>query len=220
MPERAAPAALRILVADDHELVRRGIAAALDSQPDLAVVAQACDGLEACSLAARLRPDVVVLDISMPRLNGLLATRRILDWAPETRVVALTMHDDPRFVRGFLEAGGLGWVLKSASVETLVLAMQAAARGETWLDPEVARRLDAGPSASPSTARGLGRLAPREREVLQLVVEEHSSGQIAAALGMSPKTVEHHRARILRKLGARSIVQLCALVVREGLVDA
>jgi DNA-binding NarL/FixJ family response regulator len=211
----------RILLADDHALVRTGLRRILEAEPDLTVVAEAADGAEAVELARSIRPDLVVLDISMPRMTGLQAAREIARRAPTVRTLMLSMHDNEQYFFSALQAGACGYVLKSAADEDLVGACRAALRGESFLYAGVAstlvrdylERMRRG-ERMPQTV-----LTQREDEVVKLIAEGHSSKEIAATLFISPKTVERHRANVLAKLGMRDRTELTRYAIRAGLIE-
>jgi DNA-binding NarL/FixJ family response regulator len=195
---------LRLLIADDHGIVRGGLRVLLDRQADMEVVAEAADGAEALAAALEHRPDVAVLDVTMPRLTGLDVARRLAEEAPRVRVLVLSMHDDEHLVGEALQAGALGYVVKHQAGTELVEAVRAVARGERF---------------APAFADGAVQpLSPREREVLTLIADGHRNRDIAALLGMAEKTVESHRGNILRKLGMRDRVELVRYAIRRGLV--
>ena len=219
---------VRIVIADDQALVRAGLATLLDSQPGLTVVGQAGTGEEAVHLARKVAPDVVLMDIRMPVLNGLAATRRILaapaaPGARPVRVVVLTTYDLDEYVYEALRAGASGFLLKHAPPEELLLGVRAAADGGALLSPQVTRRLVAEFAARRPTARRppaeLARLTPREREVLDLVICGRSNTEIAGALTVSQSTVKTHLAHILDKLGLRDRVQAVVFGYEHGLVE-
>ncbi len=211
----------RILLADDHALVRRGVRLILEAEPDLEVVAEAGDGAEAVELAREHRPDLAVLDISMPRMTGLQAARELRRRVPETRLLMLSMHDNEQYFFESLKAGASGYVLKSAADEDLVTACRAAMRGESFLYPGVTstlvrdylQRMRRGERVPASV------LTAREEEVVKLIAEGSSSKEIAALLTISLKTVERHRANVLAKLGLRDRVELTRYAIRSGLVE-
>jgi DNA-binding NarL/FixJ family response regulator len=211
----------RILLADDHALVRRGVRLILDAEPDLEVVAEAGDGAEAVGLAREHRPDLAILDISMPRMTGLQAARELRRRVPETRLLMLSMHDNEQYFFESLKAGASGYVLKSAADEDLVTACRAAIRGESFLYPGVTstlvrdflQRMRRGERVPTSV------LTAREEEVVKLIAEGSSSKEIAALLTISLKTVERHRANVLAKLGLRDRVELTRYAIRSGLVE-
>ncbi len=213
--------AMRILVADDHEVVRRGLQALLEAHPGWEVSGEAADGREAVEKARQLKPDVVIMDISMPILNGLEATRQILKLNPTARVLILTMHESDQIVREVLDAGARGYVLKSDAGRDLVGAVEALRRYNSFFTSKVAEVVLDG-------YRGLGaeddklsrdRLTPREREVLQLLAEGKSSKEVAVELGLSVSTAETHRTNIMRKLDLHSISDLVRYAVRNNIIE-
>jgi DNA-binding NarL/FixJ family response regulator len=210
---------VRVLIADDHGIVRGGIRLLLDRQPDMEVVAEAADGAEAVEAALRTAPDVCVLDVSMPKLTGLQATREIKAQRPETHVLVLSMHDDERYLFEALKAGAGGYVLKKEADQSLVDAVRAVAAGEPFLTGAAQRSLVRAWMADP-TAGPREPLSPREQEVLKLIAEAHTNKEIAETLHLAEKTVESHRANILRKLGMRDRVELVRYAVRRGLIEA
>ncbi len=212
----ATPIKIRILLADDHELVRRGLRLVLESEPDIEVVAEAADGAEAFDRALRDDVDLVVLDISMPRLTGLQAVRRLREHRPELRTLILSMHDDERYLSQAFEAGASGYVLKSSEAKDLVEACRAAVRGQGFVHPGTSRTQFERARSADSAAL----LTPRETEVTKLIAEGCSGREIAVALQISEKTVERHRSNILEKLGARDRVAITRYAIRLGLIDA
>jgi DNA-binding NarL/FixJ family response regulator len=209
------------MLVDDHQIVRDGLRSLLAKQSDMEVIAEADNGRAAVQAAAELRPDVVVMDVGMPDLNGVEATLRVLEAVPNARVVALSMHSDRRFVEGMLAAGASGYVLKDAAFEDLVAAIRTVAQGGTYLCPSVAGIVVAHyvRGRADASARKAVALTPREREVLQLLAEGHSTKQIAARLAVSIKTVETHRSRLMEKLGLHSVAELTKYALREGLTS-
>jgi DNA-binding NarL/FixJ family response regulator len=211
---------IRVIVADDQAMVRAGIAAVLAAEPDIEVVGQSADGEAAVAQAVALRPDVAVLDIRMPGLDGLTATARITAEVPATRVVVLTTFGLDEYVFAALRAGAAGFVLKDADPERVVDAVRVVAGGDALLDPGVTRRLidrfAAGPG--PGDAARLSSLTPRETDVLRQVARGLSNVEVAAALGISPATVKDHVAVILGKLGVRDRVQATIAAYETGLI--
>ncbi len=216
---RGAVARMRILVADDHGIVRSGIRLLLERQPDLEVVAEAADGIEAVELALSTRPDLSILDVSMPGLTGLQATREIRAHLPHSRVLILSMHDDERYVFEALKAGAAGYVLKREADQDLVGAVRAVGRGEAFLTNAAERSIIREWMEESAEAPRVP-LTPREEEVVKLIAEAHTNAQIAAILHLSEKTIESHRANVLRKLGMRDRVELVRYAIRRGLVEA
>ena len=213
----------RILVADDHEVVRRGLCALLQAQPDWEICGEAADGREALEKAQKLKPDVVILDIGMPSLNGLEATRQILKLNPQTRILILTLHDSDQVVREVLNAGARGFLLKSDAARDLVAAVEALRRDKTYFTSKVAAMvlegfLKQGTPAAASAPPARGRLTPREREIVQLLAEGKSTKEVAVALGLSVKTAETHRSNIMRKLELHSVSDLVLYAVRNNIV--
>jgi DNA-binding NarL/FixJ family response regulator len=214
---------IRILLADDHDVVRRGLSALLANRPDWQVVGEAQNGREAVSLAVKLKPSVAVLDLSMPELNGLEATRQIRKEVPETEVLVFSMYESEQFVRDLLAAGARGYVLKSDVTTQLLIAVETVARHKPFFTSEVAERVLEGflklgeISGMEGSASGI--LTPREREIVQLLAEARSNKEVSTILGISVKTVETHRASIMRKLGISSIVDLVHYAIRNNLVS-
>jgi DNA-binding NarL/FixJ family response regulator len=210
---------VRILIADDHGIVRGGLRLLIERQPDMEVVAEAVDGVDAFEQAIAVRPDLCVMDVSMPRMTGLQAAREIRAHLPQTQVLALSMHDDERYVFDALKAGASGYVLKREVDQALLDAMRSVHRGVAFLTKAVegslVRDWMANPSAGPDEP-----LTPREQEVLKLIAEAHTNKQIAETLHLAEKTVESHRANILAKLGMRDRVELVRYAIRRGLTEA
>jgi DNA-binding NarL/FixJ family response regulator len=212
----------RILVADDHEIVRRGLCALLRAQPDWEVCGEASNGREAVEKALQLQPEVVILDVGMPSLNGLEATRQILKASPQIKILILTLHDSDQVVQEVLNAGARGFLLKSDAARDLVAAVEALRRGKIYFTPKVAsmvldgylRRDKSGAVEIPTR----GRLTPREREIVQLLAEGKSSKEVAVVLGLSVKTAETHRSNIMRKLELHSVSDLVMYAVRNNIV--
>jgi DNA-binding NarL/FixJ family response regulator len=213
--------AARLLLADDHVMVRRGLRLVLDAEPDLEVVAEANDGVEALELVRRLEIDLAVLDVSMPRSTGLQATRELLALRPELRVLMLSMHDNEQYLFEALKAGASGYVLKTAADRDLVEACRAALRGEPFLYPSAIAALvrDFLQRARQGEATPADPLTPRELQVLKLVAEAHTNDEIAELLGISRKTVQRHRENLMAKLAMRDRVELTRYAIRRGLVE-
>lgn len=213
-------ARIRILLADDHAVLRAGLRALITSQPDMDVVGEAGDGDEAARKAATLRPDVAIVDITMPGPGGIKTIERIRRDAPATRVLVLTMHDVPAYLRAALAAGAVGYVVKRAADSELIAAIRDVHRGRTVLDSSLAtqvvqsgvRRRPSPGGAAPSP------LSPREREVLELVAQGYTNQQIADRFGLSVKTVETYRARLVEKLGLQSRAELVRYALDSGLL--
>jgi len=213
---------IRVLLAEDHAIVREGLRSLLDAIPNIQVVGEAVDGRQAVDMTEKLLPDVVVTDITMPGLNGLEATRRIKALHPEVRVVVLSMHADDEYVFQALGAGASGYLLKQSAAVELVEGIRTVQRGDTYLSPSIATRVlgefvRRGQELSEEDS--YDRLTEREREVLQLVAEGCSSRGIAKLLCVSAKTVETHRAHLTDKLGIRGTARLTQYAVRKGVVD-
>lgn len=210
---------IRVLLADDHIMVRQGLRALLDAEPDIQVVGEASDGWETIQQAETLRPDVILMDLTMPRLNGLEATRRLEKSLPEIKILALTMHTNEEYVREVLRAGAAGYILKEAAVSELVQAVRVVAKGESYLCPAASKVL------VEDLVRGrqwtgdtlFDTLTPREREVLQLIGEGYTNSEIARRLSISVKTVETHRAQLRRKLNIHDRAGLIRYAIRKGI---
>lgn len=213
---------MRIVIADDEGILRQGLSALIREQPDMEVVGEAQDGWQAVALAKELKPDAVVMDISMPNLNGVDATRQILAENPNIKVVALSMHPDRHYVTEILKAGALAYVLKSYFVDELVKALHAAAAGEHYLSPQITDVLvdEIVNKTSANDQNRLSRLTGRQRQVLQLTAEGLSTKQIAQRLCISPKTADANRREIMNQLGIFSIAELTKYAIREGLTSA
>jgi DNA-binding NarL/FixJ family response regulator len=209
---------MRILIADDHGIVRSGIKLLLETQPDLEVVAEAADGADAVEQALGSRPDLCILDVGMPKLTGLQAAREIRRHLPEARVLILSMHDDEHYLFEALKAGASGYVLKREAGQDLVGAVRAVGRGEAFLTNAAERSIIREWMADGATGPVIP-LTPREEEVVKLIAEAHTNLQIAQVLHLAEKTVESHRANVLRKLGMRDRVQLVRYAIRRGLVE-
>jgi len=213
---------IRVLLADDHTLMRAGLRMVVDAQPDLTVIGEANDGREAVAMARELKPDIVVMDIGMPSLNGIEAARQIRAGLPETQIVMLSMHSDEGYILRALKAGAKAYLLKDSAEADLARAVRAAAAGKSFFSPAVGKVL------LEDYMRKLERtgaedsyelLSPREREILQLVAEGKSSKEVAHLLNLSTYTVETHRARIMQKLNLRGIPELILYAVRKGFIS-
>jgi len=215
-------AAFRIFIADDHEVVRKGLCALLQAEPGWEICGEAADGREATEKIRHLKPDVSILDIGMPGLNGLEATRQIMKEEPRAKVLILTCHDSDQVVRDVLNAGARGFLLKSDAARDLVVAVEALRRDKTYFTSKVAAMvlegyLKGGTKAA-AISLGRDRLTPREREVVQLLAEGKSTKEVAVALGLSVKTAETHRSNIMRKLQLHSVSDLVLYAVRNNIV--
>jgi len=217
-------AALRLLLADDHEIVRKGLRSVLEAQRDCEVVGEAADGRQAVALAKELGPDIVILDISMPLLNGLEATRQILKIRPQTKVLILTMHESDPLIRDVLDAGARGYILKTDAGRDLVTAVESLRRNKTFFTSRVSQMILDGflkgePRPSDTDNGGI-RLTPRQREIVQLLAEGKSSKEVAVALDLSVKTAETHRANIMRKLDCHSVSEVVRYAIRNKIIEA
>ena len=210
--------ALRILIADDHSVVRAGLRSLLESHPGWEVCAEAPDGREAADKAAKHKPHVAVLDIGMPLLNGVDATRRIRKSSPDTEVLILTMHESEDLVQQVIEAGARGYILKDDADRILIAAVDALRRHKPYFSTRVSPATDSAASSEPPKS-SRSRLTPREREILQLLAEGKSNKEIASLLGISVNTAEAHRANIMLKLGFHSITELVVYAVRNKIIQ-
>jgi DNA-binding NarL/FixJ family response regulator len=215
-PVQSGPA--RILIADDHEMIRKGIRLTLESRPDWRIVAEAYDGHAAVEQALATQPDAIVLDIAMPGLTGLEAARRIRAKLPNVPILILTVHDTSRIVQQVLQVGANGYLLKSDTGRELVLAIEALLQGKTYFTSHIARMIVEGYLR----AQGSGEADPlssREREILQMIAEGRSTKEVAQALSISVKTAETHRTNLMKKIGARSVADVVRYAVRNGMVE-
>lgn len=205
---------ITVLLADDHPLIRDGLRLLLEANADLRVVAAVADGREAVDAATRLQPDVAVLDISMPDLDGIEAARRIRDACPRTRVIMLSMHESAEHVRRAVAAGAAGYLLKDTAPKEIAAALRAVHSGRLYFSERVGAQAAA---AESGPAHALDSLSPRERDILQFIVEGHSNADAAKALGLSVKTVETYRSRLMQKLGLSSVAELVKFALSHGL---
>lgn len=215
----------RILIADDHDVVRRGIRSILETAPDFRVAGEAATGREAVQMAEETKPEVVIMDINMPELNGLDATRMVMKSLPHTQVLILTMHESEHLVREVLQAGARGFLLKSDAGQDLIRAIHALESRQVYFTSKVSELLLSGYLSGNTAKEGAGVesghvLSPREREVVQLLVEGNSNKQVAAILGISIKTVETHRSRIMEKLNLSAFSDLVRYAIRNNIVAA
>ncbi|OLD63570.1 MAG: DNA-binding response regulator [Acidobacteria bacterium 13_1_40CM_2_68_5] len=212
----------RVLVVDDHAIVRQGLRAILDTEPDIEVVGEAADGREAVRKTLALRPDVVIMDVSMPRMNGLEATARIAKESAEVKIVALTMHSSEEYVYSLLKAGARGYLLKESVSSDLIEAIHAVQAGGTYLHPAISTKVVDGYLKKPHAKSRHGMmdvLTPREREILQLIAEGHTNKEIAGLLVLSVKTIENHRTRIMDKLEIHNVAGLTRYAISRGIAS-
>jgi len=211
----------KIIIADDHKIMREGLKALIEKQPDMEVAAEARDGLEVTKLARKLAPQVIIMDIGMPEMNGIDATRQVLSENKDIKIIALSMHSDRRFVLEMLKAGASGYLLKDSAFEELVNAVHTVMTGQSYLSPRitdiVVKEYLYNLPKNESTVFTV--LTVREREVLQLLAEGKSTKQIASTLNLSVKTVETHRQQIMDKLEIRTVAELTKYAIREGLTS-
>jgi DNA-binding NarL/FixJ family response regulator len=207
----------RILLADDHAVVRHGFRRILDAQEDMEVVGEVSNGREAVEQSATIQPDVVIMDVTMPQLNGIEATRRIAEQLPRTRILALSMHRDSVYVREILRAGARGYLLKDSSEADLIAAVRAVAQGEGYLSPAVSEAVLS--DYRKHVTNPVDLLTSREREVLQLVAEGKTNKEVANSLNLSVYTVEAHRGKIMEKLNLHSASEMVRFAIRNGMID-
>ncbi|PIP38827.1 MAG: DNA-binding response regulator [Desulfobacterales bacterium CG23_combo_of_CG06-09_8_20_14_all_51_8] len=210
---------IKILLADDHKITRAGLKALLDGQKNMIVVGEAENGRQAVRLASELTPDVIVMDINMPELNGIEATRQILAELPGTKIIALSMYSDKRYVVGMLKAGVSGYLLKNCAFDELVSAISSVVKNQNYMSQKIANTImkDYANFLETGDASPTSQLSVREREVLQLIAEGLKTKDIATRIHVSVKTVETHRQQIMRKLGTTSVAELTKIALKEGL---
>ena len=211
---------IRVIIADDHQIVRDGLCSLLEKEPDLEIVGTVEDGRSTLKMVEALKPDVVIMDVSMPTLNGIESTRQIVHDFPGVKIIALSMHDDRRFVINILKAGASGYLIKDCAFKELTKAIHVVARkGKIYLSPEISDVVVNNYVTGPAGPESLiyAALTPREREVLQLVCEGKTSGQIATNLFVSVKTVECHRSQLMHKLKINNLADLVKYAIQEGL---
>ncbi len=213
---------INILVVDDHTIVRQGLARLLEEQPDLSVVGQATNGREAVDLTRELKPDIVIMDIAMPRMNGIEAAKRIHKHLPKIKIIILSMYSHEHYIQELLETGVSGYLLKDSSGRDIIKAIHAAMNDETYLSPSISKMLVdnyLSPKKGSSIVERYKQLSNREREVFQLIAEGHSTRQIADILYVSISTIKSHRAKIMEKLKINSSVKLIHIAIQLGIVD-
>ncbi|HEY8665253.1 MAG TPA: response regulator transcription factor [Tepidisphaeraceae bacterium] len=212
--------AIKVLIADDHQILREGLRILLKSEPDVQIIGEASNGRSAVELAAQHAPDIVVMDVSMPDLNGVEATRQIIEANPSIKVIALSAHSDHRLVSEILKAGASGYILKDAAFDELINAIRAVQTDQVYLSPRIAALvLKDFKTRAGATGSVFSTLTDREREVLQLMAEGKATKEVAAHLHVSVKTVETHRAKIMDKLNLYSVAELTKYAIREGLTS-
>ncbi|MCF8126985.1 MAG: response regulator transcription factor [Deltaproteobacteria bacterium] len=216
------PKPVRILLADDHTIVRQGLARLLEEQRNFKVVGEAINGQDAVEKAEKLKPDIIIMDIAMPRMNGIEATKRVRKVMPETKIIILSMYSHEHYIHELLECGVSGYLLKDSGGQDIIKAIRAALKNETFLSPSISKKVvDAylSPTKSSSKAELYKRLSNREREVFQLIAEGHPTRQIADMLCVSVSTIKSHKAKIMEKLGTESSMKLIHFAIQLGLVD-
>jgi DNA-binding NarL/FixJ family response regulator len=213
---------MKILIAEDHGVVRQGLKALIEAKDDMQVIGEASDGHEVVQLAGQLSPDIILMDIAMPNLNGVEATRFILEENPNVRIIALSVHYDKHFVTEMLKAGAIGYVLKSCLFDEVLRAIQTVSEGDYYLSPKITDVVvdDYKYYMASANKSAQVRLTPRERQIIQLLSEGKSTKQIALSLHLSPKTVDSNRREIMNKLGISSVAELTKFAIREGLTSA
>lgn len=209
---------IRILIAEDHQTVREGIKLLVAAQPDMEVIGEAGDGEEAIELTKKLQPELLLMDVSMPRMNGLKATKKLRSIQPDLRILTLTRHTDDGYLRQLIAAGANGYVLKQSAPEQLITAIRLVAHGEAFLDPSLTQRVLGGYAGGMTPLRGerSGDLSSREEEVLKMIAQGYSNKEVAARLDLSVKTIEAHKANGMQKLGFASRIELVRFAVLQN----
>jgi two-component system response regulator NreC len=207
----------KILLADDHTIVRQGLKLIISSHADLQVIGEAANGREVLELAEKLKPDLILMDVAMPELNGIEATRRLREVSPRTKVLVLSMHKEAVYVREILKAGARGYILKDAIDTELISAIQSVARGDGYISPAISGTLLS--DYRQNITNPLDLLSSREREVLQLIAEGKTNKEVATRLNLSVYTVDSHRGKIMEKLNLHSTGELVRFAMKQGLVD-
>jgi DNA-binding NarL/FixJ family response regulator len=212
---------IKVVLAEDHTIVRQGLRSLLDQQAGIEVVAEAEDGRQAVRIAEQLQPDVVLMDFSMPGLNGLEATRQIKQRVPDVKVLILTRHANREYIESILRAGASGYLIKKSAADDLIIAIMSVARGDSFLDPSISTTVKEGllQQSEGETQVYDGKITPREREVLQLIVEGHPNREIASILHISVKTVDNHRANLMQKIDVHSTPDLTQYAIRKGIIS-
>jgi len=212
---------IKIMVVDEHKILREGLATLIAKQPNMEIVGEAADGREALDLVEKNTPDLILMDITMPNLNGIEATLKIKSKRPEIEIIALSLHSDRRFVLGMIGAGASGYLIKQCTFDELVLAINTVMEGKKYLSPEISNILVEEYVRKDSQEKAIidSKLTPREREILQLLAEGKNTKEIASNLSISVKTVETHRRHIKRKLKANSVAELTKIAIKEGLTS-
>lgn len=210
---------IRVVLAEDHTIVRKGLRSLLEQQPGIEVIAEAADGREAVNAAETLKPDVLLMDFSMPGLNGLEATRQIKRRVPDTKILILTRHANKEYVEAILKAGASGYLLKKTAVDELILAIQAVNRGDFFIDSSVSKNVINGYLSRLPDEVQEQKITPRQREVLQLIAEGRPNREIASTLHISVKTVDNHRANLMQKLEINSTADLIQYAIRSGIIS-
>ncbi len=212
-------AIIRIVLAEDHTIVRKGLRLLVEQQSGIEVIAEAADGREAVAAAEKFKPDVVVMDFSMPGLNGLEASRQIKQRAPNTKILILSRHGNKEYIKSILSAGASGYLIKKSAADELIQAIQTVQRGDTFLDPSISEDFIEEYLVQPSDAPGEAKITPRQTEVLQLIAEGKPNREIAATLHISVKTVENHRSNLMQILDLHNSSELIQYAIRKGMIS-